>query len=168
MVHFIDLTKIWKEWMSEAACSLNCDHISLRVILKFCLIIVFSWEKRETNQYFSINTNWHSSPLYWLILQIFLGITVISFCYWSINYNPMWALLCHFLQFFSLFSMYCHLMAYPCVFQNNLFKGCVKKKKTRKQKHNWHFALIVRADKSCKSGWCFFLFLMWIIQMSRR
>lgn len=32
------------------------------------------------------------------------------------------------LQFFSQFSMYCHLMAYPCVFQNNLFKGCVKKK----------------------------------------
>lgn len=122
--------------MSEAACSLNCDHISLRVILKFCLIIVFSWEKRETNQYFSINTNWHSSPLYWLILQIFLGITVISFCYWSINYNPMWALLCHFLQFFSLFSMYCHLMAYPCVFQNNLFKGCVKKRKKNPENKN--------------------------------
>lgn len=130
----------------------------------------YSFQLREEgkNQYFSINTNWHSSPLYWLILQIFLGITVISFCYWSINYNPMWALLCHFLQFFSLFSMYCHLMAYPCVFQNNLFKGCVKKKKPRKQKHHWHFALILRADKSCKSGWCFFLFLMWIIQMSRR
>lgn len=61
----------------------------------------FSWEKKKKkNQYFSINTNWHSSPLYWLILQNFHGITVISFCYWSISYNMMWALLCHFLQFF--------------------------------------------------------------------
>lgn len=43
-------------------------------------------EEEKKNQYFSINTNWHSSPLYWLIMQIFHGITVISFCYWSISY----------------------------------------------------------------------------------
>lgn len=35
--------------------------------------------------------------------------------------------------------MYCHQMAYSCVFQNNLFKGCVKnKKKTHQKPKNTH------------------------------